>query len=65
MNIYQTSPLAVQQNLFKKGPDQSFSLVTVATDAITFRMFMLGCEKHMGWLVVQKLGFIVELVLEL
>ena len=49
-----------------KGPrGQSFSLATAATDTVTFRMFMLGCEKHMGWLVIQELGFIVEVVLEI
>ena len=66
VNIYQTSPLAIQRNLFMKGPrGQSFSLATSATDTITFRMFMLGCEKRMGRLVVQELGFTVDVVLEI
>ena len=66
VNVYQTSPLAVERNLFMKGPrGQSFVLATSATDTVTFRMFMLGCEKRMGRLVVQELGFTVEVVLKL
>ena len=66
VNIYQTSPMAIGRNLFMKGPrGQSFTLATAATDTVTFRMFMLGCEKRMGRLVVQELGFTVEVVLRL
>ena len=31
-------------------------------DSLVFQMFMMGCEKQMGRLVIQELGFTVELV---
>ena len=66
VNIYQTSPLAIQRNLFMKGPrGQSFLLAASVTDTVTFCIFILGCKKRIGRVVVQELGFMVEVVLEM
>lgn len=66
VNILQSSPLAINRNLLMKGPrGTSFSLTSSVTDSVTFRMFMLGCEKRMGRIVIQELGFTVEVVVEL
>ena len=66
VNVYQTSPESVKRNLLLKGPrGNSFGLTSSGTDSVTFRMFMLGCEKRMGRVVLQELGFTVEVVLEM
>ena len=62
----QTSPRDVEQNLVMKGPrGRSFGLTSAATDSIAFRLFMIGCEKRMGRLVIQELGFTVDVVKEI
>ena len=64
--MLQTSPLGLQNNLLMKGPrGRSFGLTSSITDSIGFRMFMTGCEKRMGRLVIQELGFTVEVVMEM
>ena len=40
-------------------------MTSAATDSIGFRLFMIGCEKRMGRLVIQELGFTVEVVKEM
>ena len=65
-SVFQTSPMGLQNNLLMKGPHgQSFGLASSVKNLIGFRMFMIGCEKSMGRLVIQKLGFTVEVVLEM
>ena len=65
-NVEQTSPRGVERNLLMKGPrGRSFGLTSAATDSIGFRLFMIGCEKRMGRLVIQELGFTVEVVKEM
>ena len=65
-NVEQTSPRDVERNLLMKGPHgRSFGLTSAATDSIGFRLFMIGCEKRMGRLVIQELGFTVEVVKEM
>ena len=65
-NAYQASPQVVQRNLLLKGPrGNSFALTNSPTDSLVFRMFMMGCEKRMGRLVIQELGMSVEVVKEL
>ena len=45
------------------GPKgNSFVLTNAPTDLLVFCMFMLGCKKRMGQLVIQELGFTVEVV---
>ena len=62
-NIFQSSPQVVHCNLLLKGPKgNSFALTNTPTDLLVFHMFMMGCEKQMGWLVIQELGFRVEVV---
>ena len=62
-NVFQASPQVVHRNLLLKGPKgNSFALTNAPTDSLVFRMFMLGCEKRMGRLVVQELGFTVEMI---
>ena len=62
-NAYQAGPQVVQRNLLLKGPrGNSFALTNSPTDSLVFRMFMMGCEKRMGRLVIQELGFSVEVV---
>ena len=65
-NVEQTSLRGVERNLLMKGPrGRSFGLNSSATDSIGFRLFMIGCEKRMGRLVIQELGFMVEVVKEM
>ena len=62
-NVFQSSPQVVHRNLLLKGPKgNSFALTNAPTDSLVFRMFMMGCEKRMGRLVIQELGFTVEMV---
>ena len=62
-NVFQSSPQVVQCNLLLKGPKgNSFALTNAPTDSLVFCMFMIGCKKQMGWLVIQELGFTVEVV---
>ena len=62
-NIFQSSPQVVHRNLLLKGPKgNSFALTNAPTDLLVIRMFIMGCEKQMGWLVIQELGFMVEVV---
>ena len=62
----QTSPKGVERNLLMKGPrGRSFGLTSALTDSILFRMFMISCEKRMGRLVIQEVGFTVEVVKEM
>ena len=64
--VLQTSPMGLRNNLLMKGPrGRSFGLTSSFTDSIGFRMFMTGCEKRMGRLVIQELGFTVEVVIEM
>ena len=49
----------------KDSHGQRFGLTSSVTDSIGFRMFMIGYEKRMGRLVIQELGFTVEVVLEI
>ena len=65
-NVYQVSSVGIEQNLLMKGPcGRNFALTSLPSDSFGFRMFMLGCEKCMGRLVIQELGFTVEFVLEM
>ena len=62
-NVFQSSPQVVHWNLLLKGPKgNSFALTNAPTDSLVFRMFMMGCEKRMGRLVIQELVFTVEMV---
>ena len=64
--VFQTSPTGLRNNLLMKGPrGRSFGLTSSITDSIGFRMFMTGCEKRMGRLVIQELGFTVEVIMEM
>ena len=65
MNVYQTGPASVRRNLLLKGPRGANFAFGSGTDLVAFRMFMLGCEKRMGRVVLQELGFTVEVVLEM
>ena len=65
-NVDQTSPKGVKRNLLMKGPrGRSFGLASAWTDSILLRLFMIGCEKRMGRLVIQEVGFTVEVVKEM
>lgn len=65
-NVEQTSPRGMERNLLMKGPrGRSFGLTSASTDSIAFRLFMIGCEKRMGRLVIQEVGFTVEVVKEM
>ena len=65
-NVEQTSPWGMEQNLLMKGPHgRSFGSTSAATDSISFRLFMIGCEKRMVRLVIQELGFTVDVVKEI
>ena len=62
-NAYQANPQVVHQHLLLKGPrGNSFALTNSPTDSLVVWMFMMGCEKRMGRLVIQELGFTVEVV---
>ena len=62
-NAYQAGPQVVHRNLLLKGPrGNSFALTNSPTDSLVFRMFMMGCEKRMGRLVIQELGLTVDVV---
>ena len=58
--------MGMEQDPLMKGPcGRYFALTSSPSGSFGFRMFMLGCEKHMGRLVIHELGFTVEVVREM
>ncbi len=65
-NVLQVRPAAVLGEVsFKAEHGRVFAMSGSPTDSIVFRLFIKGCEKRMGRLVVQEMGLSLEMMLGL
>ncbi len=63
-NALQVRPKAVLAEVsFKAEHGRVFSVSGSPTDSLLFRMFVRGCEKRMGRLVIQEMGLSLEMML--